>query len=92
MIKGLDKLQRNLKQAQTAFRELDGDLCTVNFDPFDPQSIERAIRKVNDTIDQRVSAYASNPLVQPLIEEMKENYRVQIIEQAAEKRLTGGEE
>jgi len=92
MIKGLDQLQRDLKQAQIALKELDGNLCTINFDPFDPASIEHAIQKVNDTIDQRVGAYSSNPFVGPLIEEMKENYRIRIIEQAAEKRLTGENE
>jgi hypothetical protein len=89
MIKGLDKLQRDLKQAQIALKELDGTLCTINFDPFDPASIEYAIKEVSDTIDQRVGAYATNPFVGPLIESMKENYRARIIEQAAEKRLTG---
>ncbi|WP_230149807.1 hypothetical protein [Pseudomonas brassicacearum] len=89
MIKGLDKLQRDLKQAQIALKELDGTLCTINFDPFDPASIEHAIQEVSDTIDQRVGTYATNPFVVPLIEGMKENYRARIIEQAAEKRLTG---
>ncbi|KPX10494.1 hypothetical protein [Pseudomonas syringae] len=89
MISGLDKLQRDLKDAQIALQELDGDLCTVRFDPFDPGSIEKAIQQVNETIDNKVSGYASNPLVRPLIEEIKDLYRNQIIEQAAEKRLQG---
>lgn len=89
MIKGLDQLQRDLKQAQIALQELDGTLCTINFDPFDPASIEHAIQKVSDTIDQRVGAYAANPFVGPLIEDMKESYRTRIIEQAVQKRLTG---
>jgi hypothetical protein len=89
MIKGLDQLQRDLKQAQIALAELDGSLCTINFDPFDPASIEHAIQEVSDTIDERVGSYATNPFVGPLIEGMKENYRARIIEQAAEKRLTG---
>ncbi|MBM5456397.1 hypothetical protein H8F21_02305 [Pseudomonas sp. P66] len=89
MIKGLDQLQRDLKQAQIALKELDGTLCTINFDPFDPASIEHAIQEVSNTIDQRVGVYAGNPFVGPLIEGMKENYRSRIIEQAAEKRLTG---
>jgi hypothetical protein len=92
MIKGLDKLQRDLRDAQTALKELDGDLCTVRFDPFDPASIESAIQQVNDTIDNRVGGHSSNPLVLPLIEEMKELYRSQILEQASEKRLVGDSE
>lgn len=92
MIKGLDQLQRNLKEAQDVLRELDGTLCTVNFDPFDPTSIEGAIQKVNNEIDQRAGAYASNPLVAPLIEDMKEHYRSHILEKAAEHRLKGEDE
>ncbi|WP_122532807.1 hypothetical protein [Pseudomonas viridiflava] len=92
MIQGLDKLQRDLKSAQKTFEGLDGELCTVKFDPYDPSSIERAIQTVNDTIDTKVGAYSSNPFVAPLIEGMKESYRARIIEQAAERRLAGEKE
>lgn len=91
-MKGLDKLQRELKGAQAALNELDGDLCTVRFDPFDPESIEQAIQFVNETIDNRVRGYESNSLIGPLIEEMKDSYRSRILEQAAEKRLIGDSE
>lgn len=43
MIKGFDELQRDLALAQEALQELDGDLCSVKFDPYDPASIEQAI-------------------------------------------------
>lgn len=92
MIRGLDKLQRDVKEAQLALQELDGDLCTVSFDPFDPGSIEQAIQHVNKTIDDRVGVYELNPLIRPLIEEMKDSYRTQILQQAAEKRLVGDSE
>lgn len=89
MIKGLDQLQRDLKQAQVALNELDGTLCEIKYDPFDPASIEHAIQEVNDAIDQRVGGYADNPFVAPVIEGVKDNYRARIIEQAAEKRMMG---
>ncbi|PPA97522.1 hypothetical protein [Pseudomonas aeruginosa] len=53
-ITGLDKLQKNLKDAQRALSELDGELGVVNFDPNDPASIEGAIQSVNRMIDERL--------------------------------------
>ncbi|MDH1767359.1 hypothetical protein N5D37_17280 [Comamonas aquatica] len=53
-ITGLDKLQKNLKDAQRALSELDGELGVVNFDPNDPASIEGAIQSVNRMIDDRL--------------------------------------
>ncbi|MBD8472492.1 hypothetical protein IFT98_20025 [Pseudomonas sp. CFBP 8770] len=92
MIKGLKQLQRDLKDAEVALNELSGKLCTVNFDPYDPGSIEQAIQLVHKTIDDRVGGYESNPVIRPLIEEMKEYYRTHILNEAAEKRLVGDSE
>src|SRR5258708_38064393 len=39
-ISGLDKLQRQLEDAQRAFKALDGQLASVRFDPDKPESIE----------------------------------------------------
>ena len=86
-ITGLDKLQKNLKDAQRALSELYGELGVVNFDPNDPASIEGAIQSVNRMIDDRLGEYSSNPIVGPLAEQMKEKYRESILEKAAEARL-----
>ena len=86
-ITGLDKLQRELAEAQRALSELDGELGTVNFDPHDPASIEVAIQSVNQMVDQRAGPYASNPVVKPMIEQMKEAYRESIVAKAAAARL-----
>ena len=86
-ITGLDKLQKNLKDAQRALSELDGELGVVNFDPNDPASIEGAIQSVNRMIDDRLGEYSSNLIVGPLAEQMKEKYRESILEKAAEARL-----
>ena len=88
-IDGLDKLTKQLKQAEHAFAELDGEIGTVNFDHEDPGSIETAINEIVATIDERMSGYRNNPFVEPLIEQMKENYRQGIIEKASEARLKG---
>lgn len=86
-IKGFDKLQRELSDAQKAMSELDGDICTVSFNPDDPSSIEAAIQHVMSTIDTKIGRYASNPFVAPLVEASKEAYREAILEKASAARL-----
>lgn len=87
MLKGLNQLQRQLKEAQEVLQNLDGDLCKVNFNPHDPASIEEAIRQVERVIDERIGQHASNPIIQPLAGEMKERYRSEILDRAAASRL-----
>lgn len=86
-ITGFDKLSRELKEAQKAFAEIDGDLGTVNFDPHDPASIEAAIQSVEEMIDEKLSGYMSNSIVAPMADEMKAKYRGAILEKAGEARL-----
>ncbi|HCD6627824.1 TPA: hypothetical protein NDU38_000968 [Pseudomonas aeruginosa] len=91
-ITGLDKLQKDLKDAQRVLSELDGELGVVNFDPSDPVSIEPAIQSVNRLIDERLGEYSANPIVGPLAEQMKEKYRETILQKAAEARLNSDED
>ncbi|AXR30911.1 TPA: hypothetical protein ACIJ20_005018 [Pseudomonas aeruginosa] len=91
-ITGLDKFQKDLKDAQRVLSELDGELGVVNFDPSDPVSIESAIQSVNRLIDERLGEYSANPIVGPLAEQMKEKYRETILQKAAEARLNSDED
>ncbi len=90
-ITGLDKLQKELKQAQDALDNLDGELGVVSFNPEDPASIDQAISQVEQIIDQRVAGLERNPIVASFVEQMKEQYREGILEKAAEARLEGDE-
>jgi hypothetical protein len=89
MIEGLDKLQRELAEAQKAFAEVDGELGSVSFDPESPASIEIAIITMEQLIDERLGTYSNNSLVGPMICEMKDKYRTAIIDRAAKARLGG---
>ncbi|HEQ1857590.1 TPA: hypothetical protein VEO38_001110 [Providencia alcalifaciens] len=91
-VTGLDKLQKDLKVAQLALNELDGNLGTVHFDPQDPASIESAIQKINQIIDERVYQYSSNPIIGPLAEQMKQTYRENLIQKATQFRLKNNED
>ena len=90
-ISGLDKLQRELKTAQEALGELEGELGTVSMDPHDPASIDQAINAMERIIDAKVASYERNEFIGPLAQDLKENYRSMILESAAEARLKGDE-
>lgn len=90
-IEGLDKLQRDLKRAQDALAELDGDLGSVSFNPEDPASIDQAISAMERILDDRVAGYEDSEIIGSLAEEMKEQYRAMILEKAAEARLQDDE-
>jgi hypothetical protein len=85
-ITGLDKLQRQLEDAQRAFKALDGQLATVRFDPDKPESIEAAIRTMESAIDNKVAPYRDNTTVASIVPQLKENYRAAILKRAKESR------
>ena len=88
-IKGLDELMRKMKELELATAALDGDNTSVGFDPHNPQSIELAIQRMEAAIDERVSDYSRNDMVQNLVAEVKERYRQAILDRAAAARLEG---
>jgi hypothetical protein len=91
-IAGFDKLSKELDQLKRAVGQLDGEIGTVEFDPFDPGSIERAINDVEVLIDQKVGNYSSNSMAASIIENLKNTYRQGIIDRASEARLKGLED
>ena len=62
-VTGLDKLQKELKDAKRILSELDGELGVVKFNPNDPASIESAIQTVNHMIDERIGVCSTNSIV-----------------------------
>lgn len=90
-IEGLDQLTRDLEQAQKAMEGIDGELGTVKFNPHDPASIDAAVQEVERLVDEHLGSYADNPIVGPMIDAMKEQYRTTIFDKAASARLTNGE-
>lgn len=70
-ITGLDKLTRQLDEAGKAAKALDGDLATINFDPNDPASVRSAVREMERAVDQKVSRWRGNPLVDDMATKTK---------------------
>lgn len=86
MIKGLNELSRKMKELEQAIAALDGEIGSVNFDPNDPQSIEVAIQKMEQAIDERVGDYSRNDMIESIVSEVKERYRQAILVRASEAR------
>ena len=88
-INGFDKLSRDLEEAQKAIAAIDGELGTVSFNADDPASIEAAIQVAATLIDDRLGSYASNPIIGPMAESLKERYREGILDKAVAARIEG---
>lgn len=89
-MKSLEDLSKKMKELANFTNEINGELGVVNFNPFDAESIEHAIVKMEELIDQKAQSYSSNSMISELVVEMKESYRQQIIDKAAESRSTDG--
>lgn len=91
-IKGLNKVTNDMKEFQKALSELDGEIGTVKFDPEDPGSIEVAIQDMEHIIEEKLGRYSSNPFAGPMMDQIKETMRDQIIQKAQEVRDNQEEE
>jgi DNA-binding FadR family transcriptional regulator len=83
-IEGIDKLQRELKEAQQAFEPLNGTFATLRFDPADPESVQAAIEQMEAAVDEKTSPYRHNVFVTKMAEALKDKFRQAIREHKAE--------
>jgi len=82
-VTGLKELTNQLDTVARAAKSLDGELCTIAFDPKNRSSIDDAIRTMEAAIDRKVARYSGNPLVAHFSKQLKESYRRQILLRAA---------
>jgi hypothetical protein len=85
-ITGLDKLQRDLEQASRAFQALDGTIATPEFDSNDLRSVDAAVRKMEQAIDDKTRTYRSNPLVENVAKGLKQKYHEALLDRAVNAR------
>ncbi|QCO57287.1 hypothetical protein EOK75_16205 (plasmid) [Pseudorhodobacter turbinis] len=86
-ITGLDAIMKKTEQMSKFAREIDGELASVSFDPSDPASIEAALQKISDAIDDKTRSYERNDWIQNLAGQLKEQARNSILEKAAAARI-----
>jgi hypothetical protein len=88
---GLDKLQRELKDAEKALSSLYGTIETLQITPGDLASVHAAIREMESVVDSKVTSYRGNGVVEPLVKAAKEHYREEILKLARGHAQTYGE-
>jgi hypothetical protein len=86
-IEGLDNLQREMKLLADFAEAIDGDIATVQFNPADPSSVEKAIADMKLAIDQKAAGFGSSAIVDGLVAQLKEKYEAEILARAAIARL-----
>lgn len=85
-IAGLEQLTSQFEQLQTAIKEINGKLCEVRFDPSKPGQVQAAIQKTERAVDERLSEFPDNPLVQQFATGTKEKIKAEILNRASEAR------
>jgi len=91
-MKGLDQFAKRIEELGKFTSELNGELGTISFNPFDAESIEQAIVEMERMIDERSLRYPDNPMINETATDLKSAYRQSIIDNAAESRLLNNEE
>ena len=85
-IDGLDKLQRDLADAEHALKSLSGTIAVLQFDPNDASSVDAAVRQMERAVDSKVGAYRQNEILRPIVAEAKKRYKDEILERARRER------
>jgi len=73
--KGFNEIQRDLQDAQAALASLNGPIAEIPINPSDPESVQQAIRKMEEAVDRKVAPYGNNRLVAAVVTAAKDEYR-----------------
>jgi hypothetical protein len=85
-IRDLEELSRRSEELKTAFIQLKGKICEVHFDPSKPHQVQAAIQTMERAVDERLSEFPDNPLVQQFATGAKEKIKAEILNRASEAR------
>lgn len=85
-ITGLDQLTSLFEELSDAIKQLNGKLCEVRFDSSRPDQVQAAIQTMERAVDERLSEFPDNPLVQQFATGTKEKIKAEILKRANEAR------
>jgi hypothetical protein len=83
-MKGFEHLTSRLKELSDALNQLNGKLCEVRFDPSRPDQVQTAIRTMERAVNERLSEFPDNPLVQQLAAGIKQRFKQEMLNLASE--------
>lgn len=81
-----DELNDLTEELQSAFAELSGKICEVHFNPFKAEEVQAAIEQTVRAVDERLSDFPDNPLVQQLAASIRQKFKAEILKRATEAR------
>jgi hypothetical protein len=70
----MDTLRIQMREVEPVLKALDAELERINFDPQRPASVAKAQAQTRITIERRLADFRANPILGPLIEELKAHY------------------
>jgi hypothetical protein len=85
-IEGQDEIENQLQELNPLFAQLNGPICELRFDPTKPEQVQSAIQTTEKTVDQRLSEFSDDPLVQQLAAAAKEKIKAEILKRASDAR------
>jgi hypothetical protein len=88
ILHGLDKLQRDLAAAGSAFEALNGQV--LSFDAHDPSSVEGALARADAAVDNVVGCYPGNNVITQLAGQIRGKLREQILQKAGSFKMQNG--
>ncbi|WHS63126.1 hypothetical protein [Pseudomonas sp. G2-4] len=70
----LEAIRIQMREAETVLKALDKELENITFDSSKRESVEAAIDHVIQTIDTQLEGFKNNPILGPMVEELKAQY------------------
>jgi hypothetical protein len=86
-INGLEKLQKDLLDAQMAADALNRTKIEVEYDPLVPASVESAMAKIEQTISEKTARYRGNALVELAAKGLTRQHQENILARVSAARL-----
>lgn len=84
-----DVVRAQIRDAEAVLQQLDLRLEAIRFDPVVPSSVETAINQTSAVIDSLLSGFNGNPVLAPLVDQLKVQYRENIEHKVMASRDTG---
>lgn len=82
-----DTLRTQILAAEPVLKRLDAEMAKIQFDPQVPTSVEAACETVCRVIGTLLAGFETNPILGPLVGELKAQYLDGIDERVAAERV-----
>jgi hypothetical protein len=82
----LDEVNVLIEELRAALAELSGKICEIHFDPSKPEEVQAAVEQTERAVDDKLSGFPDNPLVQQFAAGIKRKFKGEIVKRATEAR------